>query len=103
MLMFANPQKLYRLSWVRQSPLNLAGTGLLTAFQSTLNEQLCEVIRLLINILVLTSGHKVKLYFPTALASAKKRSAEVMCVVLGESTPLSFSYLSDCRSTRQDR
>lgn len=61
-----------------------------------------QSLGLLINILVLTSGHKVKFYFPAAFAKAKARRAEVMCGVLSESIPRFLPCLSDYRSTRRD-
>ena len=43
-LMFANSQKLYKLSWVRRSSLSVVRTGHLTSIQSTRKEHLCAII-----------------------------------------------------------
>lgn len=61
-----------------------------------------QLLQLLINILNLASEHEVKSHSPTDLALASERRAEVMCIVVGESISLPFSYLSDCKSTKQD-
>lgn len=57
------------------------------------------------NILVLNPGQtrKVKFHFPAALALAKERRVEAMCVMPGESTSRLFPCPRDCRSTQQMR
>lgn len=57
---------------------------------NTLMSTYVDFLGLLINILVLASGHKVKFHFPTALALVNKTRAEVICVMLDESIAIAF-------------
>lgn len=79
-LLFANPQKLYKLRWVRQSSLSLARTGHSLHFKQHLMCTYVQSLGVFINILVLTLGHKVKFHYSYCFNFGKEKKNRSKCV-----------------------